>query len=47
MTALCLRVTKYLVYDCGQVLCTGEGLEELYTQQGGHRVGQHVLDSAG
>lgn len=38
---------NYLVYDCGQVLCAGEGLEELYTQQGGHRVGQHVLDGAG
>lgn len=37
----------YLVYDCGQVLCAGQGLEELYAKQGGHGVGQHVLDGAG
>lgn len=37
---------EYLVNDCGQVLCAGEWLEELYAQQGGHGVWQHVLDSA-
>lgn len=38
---------NYLVYDCGQVLGAGQGLEELYTQQGGHGVRQRVLDGAG
>lgn len=37
---------KYLVYDCGQVLGAGQRLKELYAQQGGHRVRQHVLDGA-
>ena len=36
----------YLVHDCGQMLGAGEGLEELYAEQGGHRVGQHLLDGA-
>ena len=44
---MCVSEWKYLVYDCGQVLGAGQRLEELYAQQGGHRVGQHVLYGAG
>lgn len=29
------------------MLRAGQGLEEFYTQQGGNRVRQHVLDGAG
>lgn len=37
----------YLVNDCSQVLCAWQWLEELDAEQGGHRVGKHVLDGTG